>query len=105
MIRKILVCVAIVVASVLLVDTSPKAASTPVQQHQDITTREYWIERGYEVIHDWWCAGTNTMVQLYKDQEVITINYEEHEVWSCYGGYAGCFVDYLEEAKVLHTEE
>lgn len=79
--------------------------STPVQLHQDITTREYWIDRGYVVSSDWWCAGENTMIQLYKDEEVITINYEEHRVSSCYGSYDGCYVDFIDEVKVLHTWE
>jgi hypothetical protein len=94
-----------VTASLLLAEITPEATSTTVQLQQDITTREYWIERGYEVISDMWCAGTNTMVQLHKDHEVITINYEEHRVSSCYGGYDGCYVDFIDEVKVLHTEE
>lgn len=105
MIRKILVCVAIVATSILLAEITPEATSTPVQQHQDITTREYWIDRGYVVTSDMWCAGQNTMVQLYKDHEVITINYEEQQVSSCRGNYDGCYVDFIDEVKVLHSEE
>lgn len=98
MIRKIIV---IVFASLLLADVTEPA--TPVQ-HQDITTREYWIDRGYAVISDMWCAGSNTMVQLYKDHEVITINYEEQRVSSCRGSYDGCYSDYTDEVKVLLEE-
>lgn len=105
MIRKIIVSVVIVAASSLLADITPQPTSTPVQLQQDITTEEYWTDRGYELVDRWWCAGENIMVQLYKDHEMITIDYEEHEVWSCYGGYDGCYVDFLDEAKVLHTWE
>lgn len=104
MIRKILVCVVIVATSILLAGITTEPTSTPIQ-HQDITTREYWIDRGYEVISDMWCAGTNTMVQLHKDHEVITINYEEHRVSSCRGNYDGCYSDYTDEVIVLRTWE
>ena len=101
MIRKSLVLVAI---SLLLAGITSEATATPVQQH-DITAREYWVARGYEVVSDMWCAGENTMVQLYKDHDVITINYEEQRVSSCRGSYDGCFVDYIDEVEVLYSEE
>ncbi len=104
MIRKILVCVVVAATCLLLPDFATEPTSTPMQ-HQDVTTREYWIERGYEVITDAWCAGTNVMVQLYKDHEVITINYREHRVSSCRGSYDGCYSDYTDEVIVLHTGE
>lgn len=99
MIRKIIV---IVFVSLLLSDITTDPI-TPVQ-HQDMTIREYWIDQGYEVISDKWCAGNNTMVQLYKDHEVITINYEEQRVSSCKGSYNGCYSDYTDEVKVLLEE-
>lgn len=101
MIRKIVV---IVSASLLLAGITTEPTSTPVQ-HQDITTREYWTDRGYVVVSDKWCAGTNTMVQLYKNHEVITINYEEQRVSSCRGTYDGCYADYTDEVQVLYSEE
>ena len=104
MIRKSLVFIAIISASILLAGKPEEPTSTPIQQHE-ITDKEYWIDRGYEVIHDWWCAGENIMVQLYKDYEVISIDYEEQQVSSCHGSYDGCYVDFIDEVKVLHTWE
>ena len=105
MIRKIIVSVVIVAASSLLADLTPQPTSTPVQLQQDITTEEYWTDRGYEKVSSVWCAGELVTVQLYKDHERITISYEDHEVWSCYGNYDVCYVDFLDEAKVLYTWE
>lgn len=102
--RKILVVVFIVIASILLIDFNEEPMATPVQHH-DITTKEYWIDRGYELTSDLWCAGENIAIQLYKDHEVVTINYEEQQVSSCIGGYDGCYVDYIDELKVLYSEE
>ncbi len=105
MIHKIIVCVAIVVTSFLLADITPQPTSAPVQLQQDMTTEEYWTDRGYERVASWWCAGEHIAVQLYKDHELITISYDEHEVTSCYGDSDSCYVDFIDEVKVLYTWE